>query len=53
MENFITHGTADSMNFMLTLVPLTPKSRGEDVELGPGGCCTYSECVSAEELQAQ
>lgn len=49
-EGLITHGSADSMSFMLALVPLVPKPYGGKVEIGPGGGCTYSGYVSAEEL---
>ena len=38
----VTHSAADSMSFLLTLVPLVPKPYGGKVVLGPGGGCTYS-----------
>ena len=50
-KDFVTHGTAGSMIFMFALVVLAlhPKSRGDNAEAGPDGCCTQCDCAIAEE----
>ena len=48
-KDFITDGTANSMNLMLPLLPLASRSHVGNVLMGPGRCCLHNGFVSVEE----